>query len=323
MWGKTQTNENSTTNREKGDSKMKRITTCLLLLSFIGVLTPPLESSSAQIDQIVATARINLLNGPQSNSSNQPNSSVSAAAQSSGGASSSQANTSASLTARASSLEVGLSHPSVGNAFFRSVFRNYRSSLGTYIPPGTSFDLSGTLLASSEPGNAGSVALACYFYNLGTTSGGRSGTVCLGSQGGIPRLVQVKGERPGNLRARIQPKIGLSGGIPLVQKNFIKLEIDFNRWEIPLSEFEATNFGAVAALVSQAINKSGLDRLNLAPGLKLSVGFDVDFKIDFTTQLAANLHPGMDVMSANIECTASTSQGAWAKSVFELSPAGR
>ncbi|MGH9838842.1 MAG: hypothetical protein ACREEM_08670 [Blastocatellia bacterium] len=132
----------------------------------------------------------------------------------------------------------------------------------------------------------------------------------------------MRGERPGNLLARIQPKISLSGGATLIENDFIHLEINFDR-EISLSEFETSNFGAVAALIAQAIFKFGLPRLGLPRGRNLSVGFDVDFKIDFAAQLAADLRPGMDVMSANIECTASTSQGAKAESDFKLYPAGR
>lgn len=302
---------------------MKKIKTCLMLISLISVLAPPLESSPAYADQIVATASINLLNGPQSNSSNQPGSSVSADARWGRATSSARASTSPSLAAHAYSSEMGLSQPSVGNAGFTSVFQNYRSSLGTYLPPGTPFQAFGTLTVSSEPGNAGSVALACYFYNLGTTGGGRSGTLCLGSQGGIPRLMQMRGERPGNLIARIQPKISLSGSIPLVERDFIELGIDFDLWEISLGEFQATNFRTLATLIAQAIFNLGLPRLGVLPRKVVSVGFDVDFKLDFASQLTANLRPGLDVMSANVHCTASTSRGAIAESVCELSPAGR
>jgi hypothetical protein len=130
----------------------------------------------------------------------------------------------------------------------------------------------------------------------------------------------------GKLIARIQPKINLSGSIPLVENDFIELGIDFDLWEISLGEFQTTNFRTVAALIAQAIFNLGLPRLEVPPRRVLSVGFDVDLKIEFADQnkIVINLpSSGIAVLFAHIQCSASTSRGAIAESTFDLSPAGR
>ena len=268
---------------------------------------------SRAVDHIDTTAYVNLLDGPNSQTSSDPDSSVSSSAHADMADASCSADTQINLSTYASSSDIGLIYPSHSSAAYLSGFQDYVSDLDTYVPPGSSSKLHVTLNATSTPGDRGSLGQASFDYLLETATTTRHTSVILQSQAGIPTLLVSGNALDGNIHARVTPTIDLSGTIPLIKDDLIHLGIDYHA-KITLDQFDTSVLEGIALSIAQALFELGLPRLNIPPGTMIHVGFKVDFIFQLHTSI--DLQPGVDALFINIQSGAQTSPGASATCTF-------
>lgn len=273
----------------------------------------PWAGESRAVDHIVTTAYVNLLDGPNSQTSTAPDSAVSSSAHAGTADASCRADTHLNLSTSASSADMGLIFPSHSSAAYLAGFRDFVSDLDTYVPPGSSSKLHVTLNATSTPGDRGSLGQASFDYLLETATATRHTSVILQSQAGIPTLLVFGNALDGNIHARVTPTISLSGTIPLIKDDLTHLGVDYHA-KITLDEFDTSVLEGIALGIAQALFEVGLPRLDLPPGTMVHVGFKVDFIFQLHTPVG--LQPGIDALFVNIQSGAQTSPGASATCTF-------
>ena len=135
---------------------------------------------------ISSVAFVNLVDGPNQNSSGTPNSSVSSTASGMGGTAFGGADTDIILRTFASSANSRLVNDAGGGAGFLSAFHILGNPDSVTLPLSFNFTISGSLTATSAAGNESSIASAGVQYDLQTSASRFLGGATLTSQAGIP-----------------------------------------------------------------------------------------------------------------------------------------
>jgi Ca2+-binding RTX toxin-like protein len=223
------------------------------------------------------SALVTLYGGTQDSQS----SPSSASASLSDGGSSANASANASGQVRASSSSSG--QPTITNAtasaFFNSDYRIAGASGG--VPSiQFNFQLSGSLNANSDDTPLGfggaSVAFSAVHlsYGLNSSSLISNSSASLSVLKGVPLFTQKGFESASaGVKTIVTPRLTVSGQakVQVTSEDVVSLGLDVKLEGIP----QEYDFPLLASTLANAVNRIGLPRLNIAPGVSAGISFDV------------------------------------------------
>lgn len=202
-----------------------------------------------------------------------------------------------SLSAVASSNNLGLTFKTSGDAGFAESFW-LRGSLPETSQPIT-LQLSVSVSLQCVTGlDSASVASVLVAYDFYSAAGRRRGVGQIGCQAGLPVLSDFSGGfEDGDLTttatssATLTPTIEFGGVIEELtgaDLDFLGLlGLDF---KVPLDRL-ATEVSILAGLLAEALNTLGLPRLGIPPGLGLDVGFAIAYGLRGDVSVPLNVSP--------------------------------
>jgi hypothetical protein len=233
------------------------------------------------------------------------------------------ADTSANLGASVESKNVGLSYLTAAQAQFSSGFSAYNSSLGAYLPPGTSVVLSGGMFASSDCSDPQSISATLCSYRMYTSGHDYPGTIYLRSHGGIPTITRTGAPLAGTVRVAVTPTVKVFGG-DYYHLNEIDLGdtlgLSYDLWDAPLEDFDDANFSVLATTIATAIFNSGLSSIGALAGTDVDVGFDVTLDLTNAAEFDIGLTSGIDNFTNFLYLSAQSTFDANCNASFTFKP---
>lgn len=232
------------------------------------------------------------------------------------------ADTNANLAASVESKNVGLSYLTNATAQFSSGFNAYNSSLGAYLPPGTSVVLSGGMFASSDCSDPQSISATLCSYRMYTSGHDYPGTIYLRSEGGLPTITRTGAPLAGTVRVAVTPTVKVFGGdyYHLNEIDLGELGVSYDLWDAPLEDFDDANFSVLATTIATAIFNSGLSSIGALAGTEVDAGFDVTLDLTNAAEFDIGLTSGLDNFTNFLHLSAQSTFDANCNASFTFKP---
>jgi hypothetical protein len=171
------------------------------------------------------------------------------------------------------------------------------------------------MVVASGPGQTGSVAVASVQYDAQSSSTRVFGGATLISQGGIPTSEVSSNFVDTGIVANVTPMITFGGTtLDLINSDLTALGIPaIDHVSLPTVQESLT--AGLATETAAAVLDLGVPRLSLPGGIKVGVGFDVDFSIHSSFAVPLNVSTS-DALSFSLTTGATANAGATASSDF-------
>ena len=312
-----------------------------------------LPVASCHAARATTNASVNLVSGPNSDSTEEDGGVVTSQASGNGGSATATASTNllsgGGLAVAVSSTNSVLTNPASASAGFNSGVRVVGLSEGETLPATFNFELTGSVSSFSSPGSSGSVSSAGMSFSVQTLQSATSGSARLTTQAGLPLISVITNNISGNVTSRIRPRFtvetdlgeivspplsdlqfrdfateacsNLPNSQKLTDEQKTALKAALLRFEhsqrFEAEEFEAGVLEGVVASLATMVTEFGLSTLDIAPGVNVKAGTDVTFVVDGMVNVPLTFTPGTsDILTIRLVTNASSTPDAASLSDF-------